>query len=128
MFKTPKDILNRARFLGVFESSAMTDDFFRNRLDQMIDLRHPLAVLANRMPWQEIEASLAQRWARQAKAGKKIDGLDLFGPVSAVAGGGISNAGRPRLPTRLMVALLYLKHAFNESDEEVIRRPCKIHF
>ena len=38
----------------------MTDDFFRNRLDQMIDLRHPLAVIANRMPWQEIEASLAQ--------------------------------------------------------------------
>ena len=31
----------------------MTADFFRNRLDQMIDLRHPLAVLANRMPWQE---------------------------------------------------------------------------
>ncbi len=29
----------------------MTDDFFRNRLDQLIDLRHPLAVLANRMPW-----------------------------------------------------------------------------
>ena len=28
-----------------------SDDFFRNRLDQMIDLRHPLAVLANRMPW-----------------------------------------------------------------------------
>ena len=43
----------------------MVDDFFRNRLDQMIDLRHPLAVLANRMPWQEIEASLAQRWARR---------------------------------------------------------------
>lgn len=47
-----------------FEDCAMTDDFFRNRLGQMIDLRHPLAVLANRMPWQEIEASLAQRWAR----------------------------------------------------------------
>ncbi len=60
----------------------MTDDFFRNRLDQMIDLRHPLAVLAYRMPWQEIEASLAQRWARQVKAGKKIEDLDLFGPVS----------------------------------------------
>lgn len=56
------------------------------------------------------------------KAGKKIDGLDLFGPVTAVAGGGVSNAGRPRLPTRLMVALLYLKHAFNESDEDVIQR------
>jgi len=58
-------------FSGSFGDSAMVDDFFRNRLDQMIDLRHPLAVLANRMPWQEIEASLAQRWARQAKAGKK---------------------------------------------------------
>jgi IS5 family transposase len=45
----------------------MTDDFFRNRLDQMIDLRHPLVVLANRMPWQEIEASLSMRWARQVK-------------------------------------------------------------
>jgi IS5 family transposase len=33
---------------------SITADFFRNRLDQMIDLRHPLAVLANRMPWQEI--------------------------------------------------------------------------
>ena len=100
----------------------MTDDFFRNRLDQMIDLRHPLAVLANRMPWQEIEASLAQRWARQVKAGKKIEDLDLFGSVSGVVGGGVSSAGSPRLPTRLMVALLYLKHAFNESDEGVVAR------
>lgn len=39
-----------------------------------------------------------------------------------MAGGGTSNAGRPRLPTRLMVALLHLKHAFNESDEDVIQR------
>ena len=105
-----------------FLDNTMTDDFFRNRLDQMIDLRHPLAVLANRMPWQEIEASLAQRWARQVKAGKKIEDLDLFGSVSGVVGGGVSSAGRPRLPTRLMVALLYLKHAFNESDEDVIQR------
>ena len=67
----------------------MTDDFFRNPLDQMIDLRHPLAVLANRMPWKEIEACLAKRWARQVKTGKKIEDLDLFGPVSAVAGGGV---------------------------------------
>jgi IS5 family transposase len=33
-----------------------TDDFFRARLEQMIDLRHPLAVLARRMPWQTLEA------------------------------------------------------------------------
>ena len=27
-----------------------TEDFFRQRLDHMIDLQHPLAVLASRMP------------------------------------------------------------------------------
>ena len=84
----------------------MTDDFFRNRLDQMIDLRHPLAVLANRMPWQEIEASLAQRWARQVKAGKKIEDLDLFGPVSVVAGGG--GRGRHRCGERALLGRVQL--------------------
>jgi IS5 family transposase len=58
-----------------------------------------VTVLANRMLWQEIEALLAQRWARQTKAGKKIEDLDFFGQVSEVIGGGTSNAGRPRLPT-----------------------------
>ena len=43
------------------------ESHFRNRLDQMIDLRHPLAVLAKHVPWQEIEACLAQRWGAFAK-------------------------------------------------------------
>ena len=30
-------------------------DFFLARLDAMIDLRHPLAVLGTRMPWAQIE-------------------------------------------------------------------------
>ena len=98
------------------------NDFFRSRLDQMIDLRHPLAVLASRMPWQEIEASLAHQFARQVKAGKKVEDIGLFGSVVQTVGGGKSNAGRPRLPIRLMVSLLYLKHAFNESDEGVVER------
>ena len=105
--------------------TASTDDFFRSRLDHMIDLRHPLAVLASRMPWQEIEASLAHRFARQAKVGKKIedlDNMDFFGATVSLSGAGFSNAGRPRLPLRLMASLLYLKHAFNESDEEVCQR------
>ncbi|MDF3834759.1 hypothetical protein P3W85_17595 [Cupriavidus basilensis] len=38
-----------------------TPGFFRSRLDSMIDLRYPLAVLATRMPWAQIEASLAPR-------------------------------------------------------------------
>ena len=102
--------------------TASTDDFFRSRLDHMIDLRHPLAVLASRMPWQEIEASLAHRFARQVKVGKKIDDIDLFGATVSLSGAGVSNAGRPRLPLRLMASLLYLKHAFNESDEDVCQR------
>jgi len=39
-----------------------TADFFRCRLDQTIDLHHLLAVLASRMPWQEIEAAIAHRF------------------------------------------------------------------
>ena len=40
-----------------------TPDFFRARLDQMIDLRHPLAVLATRMPRAQLEAAVAPRFA-----------------------------------------------------------------
>jgi hypothetical protein len=96
-------------FSGSLANSAMVDDFFLNRRDHMIDLRHSLSMLANRMPWQESDAFLAQRSARQVKAGKNIEGCDLIGPVAVVTDGNRSNAGRPRLPTRLMVALLYLK-------------------
>lgn len=100
---------------------SQTDDFFRSRLDQMIDLRHPLCILASHIPWQEIEASLAHRLAKQARSGKALKDMDLFGSVP-VKVGGVSPAGRPRLPFRLMVSLLYLKHAYNESDEGVVER------
>ena len=40
-------------------------DFFPARLDQMIDLAHPLAVLATRLPWVGIEAALAPAFAHQ---------------------------------------------------------------
>ena len=99
-----------------------TDDFFRARLDQMIDLRHPLAVLANRMPWAQIETALAPAFARKSRHGQAVAGSDLFGTSLQIAGAGISAAGRPRLPIRLMASLLYLKHAFNLSDEELVAR------
>jgi len=100
----------------------MTDDFFRARLEQMIDLKHPLAVLASRLPWRQIETALAPSFVRKDREGKVIADSDLFGATLAIAGGGISAAGRPRLPIRLMAALLYLKHAFNLSDEELVQR------
>jgi IS5 family transposase len=99
-----------------------TPDFFRSRLDTMIDLRHPLAVLATRMPWASIEATLAPMFERRAREGRVLEGSDLFGATAVLAGSGPSAAGRPRLPIRLMVGLLYLKHAYNESDESVCER------
>jgi IS5 family transposase len=99
-----------------------TDDFFRSRLDQMIDLRHPLVVLASRMPWCQLETVLSPAFARQSREGSVIEGDDLFGSTLQIAGSGTSAAGRPRLPIRLMAALLYLKHAFNLSDEELVAR------
>ena len=99
-----------------------TNDFFRSRLDQMIDLRHPLAVLATRLPWAAIEAAVAPKLARQALPAKRLRGADLLGAYDVEFGGGVSPAGRPRLPIRLMASLLYLKNSFNLSDEELVER------
>ena len=99
-----------------------TADFFRARIDAMINLSDPLAVLATRLPWDQIEAALAPLFVRMDREGVTSSDVDLFGPSLAVAGAGRSNAGRPRLPIRLMASLLYLKHSFNLSDEEVVQR------
>lgn len=98
-----------------------TDDFFRTRLDQMIDLRQPLAVLASHMPWQALEARVSQTFSRRAHTGQPLPDLDLFGE-QVQRSTRQSNAGRPRVPLRVMIALLYLKHAFNLSDEAVVER------
>ena len=99
-----------------------TDDFFRARLEQMINLRHPLAELAGRTPWSQIEATLAPVFSRRDRHGRLVEGSDLFGMTQGLSSAGMSAAGRPRLPIRLMAALLYLKHAFNLSDQELVVR------
>ncbi len=99
-----------------------TSDFFRSRIDAMINLNDPLAVLATRLPWDRIEAALAPMFERKDRAGQTNADVDLFGPSLVLVGAGRSNAGRPRLPIRLMTSLLYLKHSFNLSDEEVAQR------
>jgi len=79
--------------------AAPADDLFRARLVNQIDLRHPLAKLAERMPWTALEEAL----------------VPSLPPDPA-------GAGRPALPVRLMAGLLYLKHAYDLSDEAVCER------
>ena len=76
-----------------------SEDLFRSRLENQIDLRHPLARLAGKMPWTELEAALRPSL-----------------PADPVRG------GRPALPIRLMAGLLYLKHAYDLSDEAACER------
>ncbi len=71
-------------------------DLFRMELANLIDQRHELVRLAALIDWSAFE----QQW------GPKFE----------------STTGRPALPTRLMASLLYLKHAFALSDEDVVER------
>ena len=72
----------------------------------MIDWQRPLAVLFTRLPWGVIEAAVAPKLARQARPAKRLCGNNLLGAHDAEVGGGLSPAGRSRLPTRLMASLL----------------------
>src|SRR5579863_2965010 len=71
-------------------------DLFRARLDQIIDMNHPLAKLARTINWRFLEGK--------------------FGAVYS------DGPGQPPLPTRLMAGLAILKHTFNLSDEIVCDR------
>jgi transposase, IS5 family len=89
--------------------SMATDDLFPARLDSMIDMRHPLAVLATRMPCVATETALAPASAHKSRVGKVIADQALFGTSAQLVGARIRLRGRrQRLPIRLMVPLLYL--------------------
>ena len=76
---------------------APQDDLFRHRLDNIISLQHPLVRLADRLDWEAMNR--------------------LFGDYYEEA-----VVGQPPKPTRLMAGLLYLKHTFALSDEELVAR------
>ena len=61
-----------------------TADFFRARIDPMINLSDPLAVLARRLCWDQIEAALAAKFEREERAGQVLEGHDMFGPTQVV--------------------------------------------
>jgi IS5 family transposase len=100
----------------------MTPDFFRARLGDMVDHKDPLVILSRQMPWGEIETYLSQFFVRQPKAEVIVEVDDLFGTHAQCRGGGVSLAGRKRLPIRLMASLLYLAYRDNHSDEAVVQR------
>ena len=77
-----------------------TPDFSRARLDGMVDPRHPLVVLAGRLPWAKIERVLAPHFARKARPAGTEVAQDMLGEHQVEFGGGLSSAGRPRLPIR----------------------------
>ena len=97
-------------------------DFFRNRIDAMINMNDPLAVLATRLPWKQIEEAVATKFEHQSRPGQVLQDLDMFGTIETLTGASRSNACRPKLPIRLMASLLYLKHSFNVSDEVLVVR------
>lgn len=72
-----------------------TDDLFRSRLDQIINMSHELVRLADELDWEWIDEELA----------------GLF-----------SDQGRPGTETRFMIGLLLLKHIYGMSDEGVCER------
>lgn len=71
-------------------------ELFRSRLDQLLNLEHPLVKLSARIDWSALDAAFAGCYA--------------------------PDNGAPAKATRLMVGLHYLKHAFDESDESVVAR------
>ena len=84
----------------------MTDDFFRSRLDGMIDARHPLAVLGDKLPWSKLEASIAPIFAHQPRPVIETEtGFDFAGEFVKSKGGDVGNKGRPRLSLRLMISM-----------------------
>lgn len=71
-------------------------DLFRASFDQILNPKHPLVLLAQKIDWPRFEVAMA----------------DCYSP----------DMGAPAKAARLMVGLVYLKHAFNESDESLLDR------
>ena len=67
---------------------------FQSHLEQILNLKHPLMVLAHAIDWSSFEEAFGCYYSEER--------------------------GRSGAPIRLMVGLHYLKHAFDLSDESVV--------
>ncbi len=77
------------------QPKARHDDLFRARLDQIINMRHELVVLADKIDWTWLDEQLAESFSDQ---------------------------GRPAEPVRFMIGMFLLKHTYALSDEQVWAR------
>ncbi|WP_031407147.1 IS5 family transposase [Thiomonas sp. FB-Cd] len=80
--------------MGPHSPQSPPPDLFRARLDEQINMKHPLVRLAGLIDWDEIHRTFAGHFS--------------------------SGRGRPALSPRLVAGLLYLQHAFDASDEAVV--------
>jgi transposase, IS5 family len=72
-----------------------SNDLFRARLDQIINMKHELVVLAGKIDWDWLDGEIAPLYSDQ---------------------------GRPGIATRFVLGLLLLKHIYALSDEGVCDR------
>lgn len=72
------------------------NDLFRQRLDNIIDMRHELVKLAEIIDWSSLNDEFAS----------------LYSDVT----------GRVGKPIRLMAGIILLQHTYNLSDEQVVKR------
>lgn len=77
-------------------SEASQLNLFQAQFEQLLDMEHPLCLLAKKIDWQRFDTALA----------------DCYCP----------DTGAPAKAIRLLVGLHYLKHTFNESDESLVER------
>ena len=75
-------------------SDPRQDELFKVFLKDLVDLAHPLVRLAEQVDWKQFEEALAAVFADEQ--------------------------GRPSADVRLVVGLMYLKYAYDLSDEDVV--------
>ena len=75
------------------KSEAGQGYFFKDRLENIVNPKHPLCQLAKRIPWKQLEKGFTKYYR---------------------------DFGRPAKPTRLMISLLLLKQIYNQGDETVM--------
>ncbi len=74
------------------QKKADHDDLFKARLDQIINMKHELVILADKIDWAWLDLQIAPYF---------------------------SDEGRPGEPVRFMIGMFILKHTYGLSDEQV---------